>query len=196
MTSKRLTVFASGTGSNFISLHQSVQKGIIPATITAFITDKPGCSARSYAKEHNITDYVLRPADFDSHDGYVKKLLSVLEEETPDLILLAGYLKKIPDEVIRRYPKKILNIHPSLLPLYGGKGWYGHKVHHAVIENGDIESGCTIHYVTEVYDDGPIIAQRKVPVFPEDHPDSLAKRVLKEEHTLYTEVVKRLLEQS
>ncbi len=102
---------------------------------------------------------------------------------------------KIPTALIKKYENRILNIHPSLLPKYGGKGFYGEKVHQAVIDNKESESGCTVHLVTEEYDQGPILAQRKVPVKADDDADSLSKRILKEEHKLLPVVVGRLAEQ-
>src|SRR5699024_7807145 len=100
----------------------------------------------------------------------------------PDLIVLAGYLLKIPASVVRQYPKQIINIHPSLLPKFGGKGFYGRKVHEAVLEAGDTTTGCSVHLVDEEYDRGPILDQRSVPVLKTDTPESLAKRVLELEH--------------
>ena len=117
-----------------------------------------------------------------------------LQDWDPDLIVLAGYLKKIPDSVVDYYKDRIINIHPSLLPKYGGKGFYGRNVHKAVIEAGDPFSGCTVHFVNSEYDRGSIIQQKKIPVFSADTPDSLAKRVLKEEHKLLPKVINQLIQ--
>jgi phosphoribosylglycinamide formyltransferase 1 len=103
---------------------------------------------------------------------------------------------RLPEEIIRKYPKRIINIHPSLLPKYGGKGYYGLKVHQAVLESGDQVTGCSVHYVNEIYDDGPVIEQIKVPVLPGDTPQSLSERVLKEEHKLLPAVINKLLTQN
>lgn len=112
-----------------------------------------------------------------------------------DLIVLAGYLLKIPEQIIREYRKRIINIHPSLLPKYGGKGFYGKRVHRAVLKSGDSETGCTVHYVSEEYDEGPIIAQTRVPVRESDDPDTLAARVLEQEHKLLPAVIATLVKQ-
>ncbi len=192
MKTKNIVVFASGTGSNFKALHQAILKKELPARITALISDNPDAGALAYARDNGIREIVITPSDFEP-DRYIQELGKILEDESPDLIVLAGYLKKIPDEIVDRYHRRIVNIHPALLPKYGGKGWYGMRVHRAVIENGDRESGCTIHYVTRVYDEGPVIAQVKVPVHEHDTAESLAARILKQEHQLYPKVIRFLL---
>ena len=193
MIAKRVTVFASGTGSNFKTLHKAALRGEIPAEITALISDNERAGALDYAREQNISTHVLHPHRFNSEAAYTASLAELLENQHPDLIVLAGYLKKIPGEIVRRYPRKIINIHPALLPKYGGKGCYGMHVHRAVLQHGDRESGCTIHYVTEQYDEGPVIARRVVPVHAHDSPEDLAKRVQEQEHELYPQVVRQLL---
>jgi len=192
LKTKNIVVFASGTGSNFKALHQAILKKELPARITALISDNPDAGALAYARDNGIREIVITPSDFEP-DRYIQELGKILEDESPDLIVLAGYLKKIPDEIVDRYHRRIVNIHPALLPKYGGKGWYGMRVHRAVIENGDRESGCTIHYVTRVYDEGPVIAQVKVPVHEHDTAESLAARILKQEHQLYPKVIRFLL---
>jgi folate-dependent phosphoribosylglycinamide formyltransferase PurN len=118
----------------------------------------------------------------------------VLAEHGVDLILLAGYLRLVPEAVVTRYPQRILNIHPALLPAFGGAGMYGMNVHRAVIDSGNLESGATVHFVDEEYDRGSIIAQRSVPVNADDTPGDLAARVLEVEHCLYPEAVDHLCE--
>ncbi len=159
----------------------------------ALVCDNPEAGALDYAREHDIRSFLISPKEFDSPADYTKKLGDILDREAPHLIALAGYLKKIPDEIVGRYPKKIINIHPSLLPNYGGKGWYGMRVHQAVIDNREKESGCTIHYVTNDYDEGPVIAQVKVPVSSNDTAETLAAKVLRQEHLLYPKIVRFLL---
>lgn len=193
MKTKSIVIFASGTGSNFQALHQSPLLNDIPARITALLTDNPKSGALAYARTHHIQPVIIRPADYGHYNDYIHKLEEKLAALKPDIIVLAGYLKKIPDPVVHKYRGKIINIHPSLLPEYGGKYWYGIRVHQAVIANKDKESGCTVHYVSEIYDDGPIIAQAIVPVSDDDTAESLSKKVLKEEHKLYPKVVKQLL---
>lgn len=184
---QKLVVLASGSGSNFQSIINSIKEGSIKgATIVALIVNKSGIKAIERAKEHNIPVYILE-SDFENNLGII------LERLNPDLIVLAGFLKKIPSEVIRKYPDKIINIHPALLPKYGGKGFYGMKVHQDVIDAGDEVSGCTVHFVNEIYDTGKIIDQTTVPVKPDDTPEALAERILKQEHQLYPKVIQKLL---
>jgi len=183
----KLVVLASGSGSNFQSIINSVKDGTIKgASIEALIAGKSGIEAIERAKKNDIPVYTLG-AEFES------ELIEILDELNPDLIILAGFLKKIPSEVIDKYPNKIINIHPSLLPKYGGKNFYGMKVHQAVIEAGDDVSGCTVHYVNEIYDAGKIIDQVTVPVKADDTPETLSKRILKQEHQLYPKVIQKLL---
>lgn len=193
MKTKKIVIFASGTGSNFQALHQSPLLNDIPAHITALLTDNPKSGALAYARLHNIEPVILRPGDYGQYDVYVHRLQEKLAALQPDIIVLAGYLKKIPDPVIDQYRGKIINIHPSLLPKYGGKNWYGIRVHQAVIDNNEKESGCTVHHVTDIYDGGPVIAQVKVPVSDDDTAETLAIKVLKQEHKLYPMVIKQLL---
>jgi formyltetrahydrofolate-dependent phosphoribosylglycinamide formyltransferase len=124
---------------------------------------------------------------------YADRLLSEFKNRGVDYVCLAGYMYLLPSEVVEVYPRRILNIHPSLLPKYGGKGMYGIKVHEAVLEAGDKESGCTVHYVNENYDEGDIVIQRKCPVYESDTPESLARRVLDIEHEIYPEALAKVV---
>lgn len=187
-----IVVFASGSGTNFQAIIDSVSAGQIEGRISGLITNKKDIQAIERAKKHGIEYTVLSPSQFSSYNTYVNTLLEQLESWNTDLIALAGYMIKVPTEVINAYQGRIVNIHPSLLPKYGGKGFYGMKVHEAVIEHNESKSGCTVHLVTEKYDDGPIIAQREVPVKESDDASSLAKRILKEEHKLFPKVIAEL----
>lgn len=193
MSTKRITVFASGSGTNFKKIHQAALDNRIPASVTCLICNNPDAGALSYAKKQGIRTCIISPEDYDTGQAFAARLNEFLRSEEPDLIVLAGYLKKIPDSVIEQFPGKIINMHPSLLPKYGGKGWYGMKVHQAVIESKEPVSGCTIHYVTTEYDEGPIIAQKQITVSPDDTPESLASKVQKLEHQLYPQVIRDLL---
>lgn len=164
----------------------------IQAEIAGLITNKHHIKAIERAKKYDIPVCVITESD---EEIYTSKLEKKLAEWQPDLIVLAGFLKKIPDSIIRKYERRIINIHPALLPKYGGKGFYGLNVHKAVIESGDKETGCTVHFVNEEYDKGPIISQAKVTVHPSDTPEVLAKRVLKAEHELLPSVIKKLINQ-
>lgn len=169
-----------------------IEEKRIEAKIAGLITNRADIQAVERAKKFNIPVCVLPETE---SEDYASKLEDQLSKWKPDLIILAGFLKKIPDSVIRTYKNKIINIHPSLLPKFGGKGFYGMKVHKAVLESGDRETGCTVHYVNEEYDKGPIISQAKVPVHSSDTPEVLAKRVLKAEHDLLPSVIKKLINQ-
>lgn len=187
-------VLASGSGTNFQSIIDSVQNGSLNAVITRLIASRNDIGAIEKAEKAGIPYEVIAPRYFQDHDDFADKLLKAIQSAEPDLIVLAGYLIKIPSAVIRTYPGKIINIHPALLPAYGGKGYYGLRVHKAVIADKMTESGCTVHFVTEEFDEGPILSQRTVPVYPDDTPEELAKRVLKEEHILLPQTIKSILE--
>lgn len=187
-----IVIFASGSGTNFQSIINATENDQINGRIRGLITNKPNIQAIQRAKNHGIDHKILAPSHFSDQKKYTSALLNQLDEWDTDLITLAGYMIKIPTEVINEYKDRIVNIHPSLLPKYGGKGFYGMKVHQAVIDNNESESGCTVHLVTEKYDDGPILAQRKVPVKDSDDASTLADRVLEQEHQLFPEVIAKL----
>lgn len=191
---KNIVVFASGSGSNFQSIIDNCENGSIPARITGLLTNKNDIKALDRAAKHNIPTCVLQKSDFATSEDYECALLQQLKEWNPTLIALAGYLQKIPDSVVQAYPDRILNIHPSLLPKFGGKGFYGMHVHQAVVESGDPETGCTVHLVNEVYDEGEVLGQVVVDVFANDTPEEVAARVLKEEHRLYPLIIEKHLE--
>ncbi|WOL17930.1 phosphoribosylglycinamide formyltransferase, chloroplastic [Canna indica] len=191
---KKLAVFVSGGGSNFRSIHEATKGGLVHGDISILVTDKPGCGGAEYARNNQIP-VVIYPGSKSSPDGLsVFDLVSTLRKFEVDFILLAGFLKLIPVELVQAFPKSIFNIHPSLLPAFGGKGFYGLKVHKAVIQSGARFSGPTIHFVDEQYDTGRILAQRVVPVLADDTAERLAARVLHQEHELYVEVVSALCE--
>ena len=191
---KHIVVFASGSGTNFQALIDAVESGKIEARIKGLVSNKSGIKALERAKKFGIDTFIIAPSSFENYEDYIRAMLEKLREWKADLIVLAGYMIKIPSEVINEYSGRIVNIHPSLLPKYGGKGFYGINVHRAVIDNDEEESGCTVHIVTEDYDKGPILAREKVPVKNSDDPESLAKRVLKKEHFLLPKVVAELIE--
>lgn len=190
-----IVVFASGSGTNFQSIINAIESGQINGRIRGLITNKKEIQAIERARKHNIDHLYLNPEDYSSYSTYVDVLLNHLEKWDTELIALAGYMIKIPSKVIEKYKNRIVNIHPSLLPKYGGKGCYGMNVHRAVIKNGEDESGCTVHLVTEEYDQGPILGQRKVPVKTSDDAQTLAKRIQKQEHRLFPEIIRKLAEQ-
>lgn len=188
-----IVVFASGSGTNFQAIIDACRNGDLPAQIVGLITDKEDAGAIDRASKVDIPVRCIRPAHYNDINDYCMDLLTQLREWSTDVITLAGYLKKIPSCVISEYPDRILNIHPSLLPKFGGKGFYGMRVHEAVIEANETESGCTVHIVTEEFDQGPILGQITVPVHKDDSPARLAKRILEKEHQLYPEVIRNHL---
>jgi phosphoribosylglycinamide formyltransferase 1 len=186
----RAAVFASGGGTNFQALldHQS------PAgswEVALLVTDRADAGAVGRAERSGVACAVVPTRGREASD-VASELLDLLARHRIDVILLAGYLKLVPVEVVQRFHGRILNIHPALLPSFGGKGMYGRRVHEAVLEAGVAESGATVHFVDEEYDRGEILAQRRVPVERGDTPETLAARVLTVEHELYPEAVDRL----
>jgi len=190
----RMAVFISGSGTNLQSIIDSCVSGAIPGEVALVLSSKDGAYGLVRAQQAGIDTVVYRRKDFPDGKAADEHLLNLLAQHQVDLIALAGYLKMVAPVIIQRYRRRVVNIHPALLPKYGGKGMYGEHVHRAVIEAGEKESGVTIHVVDEIYDHGDILAQEKVPVFPEDTPEELAARVLKVEHSLYPRVLKELCE--
>lgn len=185
----RLAVFASGGGSNFKAILEAVAEGRLPAEVRLLVCNKPGIGALAHAEAASVPAVVLNPAAFADEAAYTTALLAVLEQHGVDTIALAGYLKKIPRPVVQAFRGRIVNIHPALLPKFGGPGMYGLHVHCAVLAAGEAVSGPTVHLVDEEYDTGAILLQREVPVLPGDTPESLAARVLAVEHQLYPEAL-------
>ncbi len=191
---KKLVVFASGSGSNFQSIIDAILSGQLNARIVGLMSNKEDAYCIRRASKNDIPTVVLKASDYTSEFEYEQKLLDQLRIWEADVIVLAGYLRKIPVSIIDAFPNNILNIHPSLLPKYGGKGYYGIKVHKAVLAANEEESGCTIHIVSREYDEGPILGQSRVPVFKTDTPEQLADRVLIQEHKLYPAIIQQHLE--
>ena len=182
----RIAVLASGRGSNLEALFETLA-GDPEVDFALVASDRPRAQALERAQRRGVATAVLR------HDD-AAAILDLLERHAVDWIVLAGYLRRIPPEVVDRYRGRILNIHPALLPRFGGPGMYGERVHRAVLESGARESGVTIHVVDEEYDHGPVVAQRIVPVVSGDTPHSRAQRILEVEHALLPEVVKAACE--
>jgi formyltetrahydrofolate-dependent phosphoribosylglycinamide formyltransferase len=178
----RVAVAVSGRGSNLEALLRALGADA-PARVVLVLSNRPDAAALEGARAHGISAEVLT----DSADG--AEWLDRLVRHQVDLLVLAGYLKLVPAAVIARFRDRVLNVHPALLPGFGGRGMYGHHVHEAVLASGARESGATVHLVDEVYDRGRILAQARVPVLPEDTPDTLAARVLAVEHRLLPAVV-------
>ena len=179
----RVVVCISGRGSNLAALLDALQGDDAPARVVLVVSDRPGAGGLLRASELGIATAVLREAS----DG--AEWLGLLDAAQPDLIVLAGFLKLVPAGVVARYRGRIVNVHPALLPGFGGAGMYGARVHRAVLESGVAESGATVHLVDEAYDRGPILARERVAVRPDDTPETLAARVLEAEHRLLPAVV-------
>jgi len=189
-----IAVFASGRGSNFQAILNAIDAGLIPARIVVLISNKSDSGALEIARTRGIPTSHLSQKMFPSEATFAEAMLNVLSKQRADLIVLAGYLKKIPVQVVRTFRNRILNIHPALLPSFGGMGMFGHFVHEAVIESGVKVSGASVHLVDEEYDRGPIVMQKTVQVTPDDTADSLAAKVLTIEHEIYPLAVKAFAE--
>ncbi len=188
-------VLASGGGSNFEALARACREGRLPrAKISLLVVNKRGVGALDRAVRLGIESLVLEPTDFPDRAAYYERVATELEQRGVSLVCLAGFLLKLEPNFIRRFPGRILNIHPALLPKFGGAGMYGRRVHEAVLAAGEKESGCTVHVVDEEFDHGPAVAQTRVPVFPSDTPDTLAARVLIEEHRLFPDAVRGFID--
>lgn len=185
---KKIAVFASGAGSNagviinYFQKHQHI-------TVSLIVSNNPEAGVIKIAESKGITTLQIEKEKFFRGNAYTNEL----KEAGIEFIVLAGFLWKIPASLIKAFPQKIINIHPALLPKYGGKGMYGRFVHEAVIASGDTESGITIHYVDEIYDHGGIIFQEKCVVSDTDTAESLAQKIHKLEHKNFAVVIKNLL---
>ena len=190
---KRIAVFASGGGTDFQSVIDANEKEKF-CEIVYLIASKEGIGAIDRAQKHGIATAVFSKRDYPDTDALYKELTYLLNINRIDYIVLAGWLKIIPDSFIKTFEDRIINIHPSLIPAFCGAGFYGLKVHKAVIDYGAKVSGCTVHFVNEVPDGGAIIAQTAVNVEDSDTPESLQARILQEEHKLLPYCVKKLCE--
>jgi formyltetrahydrofolate-dependent phosphoribosylglycinamide formyltransferase len=184
----RIAIFASGTGTNAAKIiehfrhHESIGIALV-------VCNKPGAGVLDIAKKENIPTLLIEKEEFFRGTGYLPELGA----HHINFIVLAGFLWKIPDPIIAAYPGSIINIHPALLPSYGGKGMYGMKVHEAVISAGESFSGITIHFVDEHYDNGDIIFQVNCNIFETDTADSLAEKIHKLEHKHYPHVIEQVI---
>ena len=188
----RCAVFASGSGSNFQALLDRKRQNDLHVDFVLFIGNNSGAKSFERARKNDIPALHLAPSQFSSEETYAAKLLSVLQEKNVELLVLAGYMKKLPAGIIKTFHHRIVNIHPGLLPAFGGKGMYGAHVHEAVIAYGAKISGVTVHFVDEEYDHGPIILQSTIDVLDGDDPHSLAERVLKLEHASYWRAIEAI----
>ena len=178
---KKIAVFASGSGSDFQSVIDANEKDPF-CEIALLVASRAGIGAIARAQRHGIEHIVCEKKIFASSEEMGEKLIAELRARGIDYVVLAGYLSMVPENFVRAYPDRIVNIHPSLIPSFCGKGYYGINVHRAAIEYGVKLSGLTVHFVDERYDNGAIILQRAVEVLPGDTPEALQGRILEQEH--------------
>ena len=190
---KRIAVFASGSGTDFQSIIDANEKNKF-CEISCLIASKQGIGAIERAQKHGISTGVFAKSDYPDLETLYNQLTYFLNINRVDYIVLAGWLKIIPDSFIKSFENKIINIHPSLIPSFCGSGYYGLRVHGAVLEYGAKVTGCTVHFVNEIPDGGAIIAQRAVEVKSGDTAESLQQRVLSVEHELLPYCVRKLCE--
>lgn len=183
---------ASGNGSNLQALIDGCRSKKINGDIKVVASNKRYAYALTRARNAKIETLVFEPEKFPTRTLLCAKTAKAFKDRNIDLVCLAGYLLKLEPCLVRAFPNRILNIHPALLPKFGGKGMYGRAVHKAVLESGEEKSGCSVHLVDDIFDHGPILAQREVPVRPDDTPETLAERILPQEHELYCDVVRRV----
>ena len=177
----RIVVCVSGGGTNLQAIIDSIEAGKVTNTeIMAVISNNAGAKALDRAAKHGIEGILLSPKDFASRDAFNEAFTAKMIELAPDLIVLAGFLVKIPESMVAAFPGKIINIHPSLIPSFCGVGYYGLKVHEKALERGVKVTGATVHFVDGGMDTGPIIAQKAVSVLPGDTPEVLQRRVMEE----------------
>ncbi|MDR1629635.1 MAG: phosphoribosylglycinamide formyltransferase [Oscillospiraceae bacterium] len=189
----KIAVFASHNGSDLQAIIDACQNGMLNATVEAVISNNSDSKALERAHKANISSYHISAKTCGNESNTDAPILYILQKHQIDLVFLAGYLKKIGDQTLRQYHNRIFNIHPALLPKYGGKGMYGMQVHAAVIHAGESTSGVTIHRVNEEYDAGEIVAQKMIPVSKSDTPESLAKKVLQYEHLFLVDFLKDIV---
>ena len=190
---KRLGFLASGRGSNMLAIISACESGRLPATPVLVISNNPDARALQLGREHGLEALHMSSRTHGDDGALDQAMTAAMQAHQVDLVILAGYMKKIGPQLLSAYAHHILNIHPSLLPRHGGRGMYGLHVHEAVISAGETETGVTVHLVNTEYDSGDILAQRTVNVEANDDAESLAARVLEVEHRLYTEVLGKIL---
>jgi phosphoribosylglycinamide formyltransferase-1 len=185
---KNIAIFASGKGSNAEAIIEHF-KGSALAKVVLIITNNPEAGVLKIAAKNKIISAIVTPAGLKNE----KLMLGMLEGLNVEFVILAGFLKLVPGFLLQRYPKHIINIHPALLPKFGGQGMYGMKVHEAVLAEKETESGITIHYVNEKYDEGEVILQKKISIAPTDNPETLAGKIHVLEHEWFPKTIEQLL---
>tara|TARA_B100001173_G_scaffold264827_1_gene239596 strand:- start:30 stop:608 length:579 start_codon:yes stop_codon:yes gene_type:complete len=188
LNKKKIILFASGSGTNFLEIckYFKFRKQI---SIKMLVCNNPKAKVLKKAKDNGVKILLINKESFYKTNTVLNSILRI----SPDLIVLAGFLWQVPLKIIEAFPNKIINIHPALLPAYGGKGMYGMNVHKAVIENNEKMSGITIHFVDKNYDEGKIIFQKSISISDKDSSESLARKVLKLEHSFFPKIIEKTL---
>lgn len=191
MKSANIGVLVSGHsgGTNFQAIVDAIGRDELHAQIALLVSTNEEHGAVERARKAGIKTFILPPKDVESQEAWDHQVADALYEEGVSLVCSAGYLRYITHVLLEAFPRRIMNVHPALLPSFGGQGMFGMRVHRAVLEHGCKVSGCTVHFVDERYDSGPIIAQACVPVQDDDTPETLMKRVQMQEHRLYPQCI-------
>lgn len=183
-----IVILISGRGSNMISIVEAMQDGRLPITVAAVISNRPDAAGLDYAKQLNIATAVIDHKDFETRENFDQVLAQKIDNYSPDLVVLAGFMRILTTEFVEQFAGKLINIHPSLLPKFKGL-----DTHQRAIDAGEKEHGASVHFVTPELDDGPVVLQASVAVFENDSAKTLAARVLEQEHTLYPEAIRKLI---
>lgn len=177
----RVGILAAGGGTNLQAIIDAVESGeVTNVELAVVISNKPGVKALERARRHGIKDICIPMKEYAERAEFDRVLIETIEKENLDLLVLAGLMIMIPEELVRKFKNRIINVHPALIPSFCGKGFYGLKVHEAALEKGVKVTGATVHFVDEVYDNGPIILQKAVEVRDGDTPEILQRRVMEE----------------
>ncbi len=190
----RIAAYISGSGTNLLHILDNCESGFLDSSVELIISSREDAKGLDFAKERGIPYLIINRKNFASGSEFAKFQLDAFKEYKIDLIVLAGYLKKLNKQIIAAFRNRILNIHPALLPKFGGKGFYGMNVHRAVIEKKESKSGPSIHFVDEIYDNGKVIHQREIALDGTETPEILQQKVLLQEYIAYSEAI-RLLEE-
>jgi phosphoribosylglycinamide formyltransferase-1 len=194
----RIAVLASGSGSNMQAIVDACNDGILKslAEVVLIVSNNANAFVLERAKKENIKSVCIERKNFKDEETFNKAILEKLKGVKIDIVCLAGYMRIIGRNILKVYDNKVLNIHPAILPKFGGKGMYGHFVHEAVVKSGEKKSGATVHFANEEYDSGKIILQKEVEVFEKDTTEDVARRVLEVEHQIYPKAIKKVIEEN
>lgn len=189
----RLAVFISGKGSDMQAIIDASKRNELDADVVWVVSNTKKALGLDRAKEQGIETSLFNAKEYGTPSEAGDDLVAHLKKRQIDYVVMAGYLKLMPSAVLKAFPNRVVNIHPGILPQYGGPGMYGHFVHEAVLAANEKESGCTVHLADEIFDHGRILEQVRVPVLEGDTPDTLAARVLQQEHLIYPKALQKLI---